>query len=144
MKANAGAEAFVVPAVAGAGAGSGAIDPIVDDEFAARGELQDGRVSLQLWGNADLRVKDRLDAFLQQADRLAVEAPVQEVAVDFRQLDFMNSCCLKALVTWLNKVQERPSAEQYHVVFLKAPAAHWQDRSLHALVTFAPGMIRIE
>jgi hypothetical protein len=73
-----------------------------------------------------------------------VEAAVQEVVVDFRRLDFMNSSCLKALVTWLGKVQERPIAEQYQVVFLKAPAAHWQARSLHALVTFAPSMIRVE
>jgi len=51
---------------------------------------------------------------------------------------------LKALVTWLSKVQERPIAEQYRVVFLKDPSAHWQARSLHALVTFAPSMIRIE
>jgi hypothetical protein len=56
----------------------------------------------------------------------------------------MNSCCLKALVTWLGKVQERPSEEQYRVLFMKDPAAHWQARSLHALVAFAPGMIRIE
>ena len=120
------------------------IDPIKDDEFGARAEMQDGRMNLQLWGNADLRVKERLDVFLHQADRRSVAAAVPEVVVDFRRLDFMNSCCLKALVTWLNKVQERPSAEQYRVVFLKDPAAHWQGRSLHALVTFAPAMIRIE
>ena len=120
------------------------IDPIKDDEFAASGGLEGGRVHLHFWGNADLRVKDRLDAFLRQADKQSVEAAVQEVVVDFRRLDFMNSSCLKALVTWLGKVQERPIAEQYQVVFLKAPAAHWQARSLHALVAFAPGMIRIE
>ena len=120
------------------------IDPIKDDEFAASGGLEGGRVHLHFWGNADLRVKDRLDAFLRQADKQSVEAAVQEVVVDFRRLDFMNSSCLKALVTWLGKVQERPIAEQYRVVFLKNPAAHWQARSLHALVTFAPSMIRVE
>jgi hypothetical protein len=120
------------------------IEPIKDDEFGARGLLEGRRVHLHLWGNADLRVKDRLDTFLRQADKLSVEAAVQEVVVDFLRLDFMNSSCLKALVTWLGKVQERPIAEQYGVVFLKNPAAHWQSRSLHALATFAPSMIRIE
>jgi hypothetical protein len=128
----------------GSPAAAAPIDPIKDDEFAAAGALEDGRVTLRFWGNADLRVKDRLDVFLRQADRQALDAGVPEVVVDLQRLDFMNSCCLKALVTWLGKVQDRPAGEQYRVLFLKDPAAHWQARSLHALVAFAPGMIRIE
>lgn len=121
-----------------------AIARIQDTEFTAHADLQDKRMVLHFWGNADLRAKEHLDVFLEQADQQCVASGVQEVAADFRELVFMNSSCLKALVTWLSKVQERPNDQQYRIVFLKDPAAHWQARSLHALVTFAPGMIRVE
>ena len=121
-----------------------AIHRIEDAEFKADAALEGGRMLLHFWGNADLRAKEQLDVFLEEADDQCVAAHVEEVAVDFRELVFMNSSCLKALVTWLSKIQERPNEQQYRIVFLKDPGAHWQARSLHALVTFAPGMIRVE
>jgi len=144
MNAKAQAEEARMGTDASAPAIEPSIDSIKDDEFAATGGVEGGRMTLRFWGNADLRVKDRLDVFLREVDRRSMDTHADEVVVDLRRLDFMNSCCLKALVTWLGKVQERPSEEQYRVLFMKDPAAHWQARSLHALVAFAPGMIRIE
>jgi hypothetical protein len=117
---------------------------IEDNGFSAKAALDGARMILSFWGNADLRAKEKLDLFLDKADERAMAAKSEEVVVDFRELVFMNSSCLKAVVTWLTKVQDRPNAEQYRIVFLKEPAAHWQTRSLHALVSFAPGLIRVE
>jgi hypothetical protein len=119
------------------------LTPIDEGDFKASGQLESERVALQLWGNADMRVKARLDTLLEEVDNKAVAAKVKEVVVDFRELVFMNSSCLKALVTWLGKVQDRPVAERYAVRFVKEPAAHWQKRSFNALVAFASEVLTI-
>jgi hypothetical protein len=121
-----------------------AVAPIDDAEFRARSMVEGRRLVLHFWGNADMRAKSPLDAFLAAADGKACAAAVEEVVVDLRELVFMNSSCLKALVTWLATVQERPAAERYLIRFLKEPAAHWQVRSLHALAAFAPDIVQIE
>jgi len=121
-----------------------AVKPIEDSEFIARGELDGARLRLHLWGNADMRAKDPLDKFLGAVDDRAVADAAEEVVVDLRELVFMNSSCLKAVVTWLGRVQDRPTAQRYRVRFLKEPAAHWQVRSLHALASFAPEIVRVE
>jgi hypothetical protein len=121
-----------------------AVKPIEDSEFVARSELDGTRMRLHLWGNADMRAKDPLDKFLGAVDDRAVADAAEEVVVDLRELVFMNSSCLKAVVTWLGRVQDRPSSKRYRVRFLKEPAAHWQVRSLHALAAFAPEIVRVE
>ena len=121
-----------------------AVTPIVDNEFMARSELDGARLRLHLWGNADMRAKEPLDRFLAAVDDRAVANATEEVVVDLRELVFMNSSCLKAVVTWLGRIQERATPQRYHVRFLKEPAAHWQVRSLHALVAFAPEIVRVE
>lgn len=119
------------------------LTPIEEGDFTASGQLEGERISLRLWGNADMRVKARIDTFLEEADSKAVAAGVKEVVVDFRELVFMNSSCLKALVTWLGKVQDRPVNERYAVRFVREPAAHWQKRSFNALVAFASEVLTI-
>jgi hypothetical protein len=120
------------------------LDPIEEPDFTATGQFEEKRLALRLWGNADMRVKTRLDVFLDAADRQSVAAGVTEVVVDFRELVFMNSSCLKALVTWLGRVQDRTPDKRYAIRFLKEPAAHWQRRSFAALSAFAGEVLRIE
>jgi hypothetical protein len=120
------------------------LDPIEDADFRATGHFEDTRLDLRMWGNADLRAKARLDVFLDAADRQSVAAGVKEVVVDFRELVFMNSSCLKALVTWLGRAQERPAHERYTIRFIKEPAAHWQMRSFKALAAFAGDILTVE
>jgi hypothetical protein len=120
------------------------LDPITEPDFTANGQFEDARLAVRLWGNADMRVKARLDTFLDEADRQMVAGGVKEVVVDFRELVFMNSSCLKALVTWLGRVQDRPANQRYAIRFLKEPAAHWQKRSFNALVAFASEVLTIE
>jgi hypothetical protein len=115
-----------------------------EGEFEARSEIDGARVTLHLLGNADLLAKDRLAAFLGAADDEAVAAAVPEVVADLRELAFMNSSCLKTLVAWIGKVQDRPAPERYLIRFLKEPAAHWQTRSLDVLATLAPGIVHVE
>jgi hypothetical protein len=118
--------------------------PFDNTEFAAHSEREGSRLNVHLWGNADLRAKEALDALMVSIDQEATSAPVDEVVVNLRELVFMNSSCLKALVTWLSNVQRRPPTQQYKIRFLREPAAHWQVRSLGALAAFAPGIVQVE
>ena len=121
-----------------------ALEPIDESEFRAQGQFEDNRLSVYLWGNADHRGTTLIDAFLSAADRESVAAGVKEVVVDFRQLMFMNSACLKSLVTWLRRVQERPPERQYAIRFLQEPEAHWQVRSFSALTAIGRGVLTVE
>jgi hypothetical protein len=117
---------------------------IDEAEFRAKTQLDDGRLTVYLWGNADQRGRTLFDAFLEAVDRESVAAAVKEVVVDFRELLFMNSACLKSLVTWLRRVQERPTERQYAIRFLQEREAHWQIRSFSALVAFGRGVLTVE
>ena len=120
------------------------LEPIQEPDFRATGTFDDTRLNVRLWGNADQRGNTILDGFLQAADRQAVAAGIKEVVVDFRELLFMNSSCLKALVTWLRCVREHPPEQRYAIRFLHEPEAHWQMRSFSALAAFGRGVLTIE
>jgi len=122
-----------------------AIEPIQEPNFRATGQFDDdARLNVRLWGNADQRGNTLLDAFLQAADQQAVAAGIKEVIVDFRELEFMNSSCLKALVTWLRRAREHAPEERYAIRFLHEPQTHWQMRSFSALAAFGRGVLTIE
>jgi hypothetical protein len=122
------------------------VTPIEGADFNANAanEPDDARLRVQLRGHADVGAKTALAGFVAQLDRAASADWVDEVVVDLRRLDFMNSSCLKTLVTWLNSVRQRPSDEQYPIRFLRDQNAYWQERSLDALKAFAPGIVKVE
>lgn len=113
-------------------------------EFHAHAHEHEGKVSLLLQGTADLRVQESLDAFLKRADACARAESSGEVVVDVRALEFMNSSCFKAFVSWIGRLQELPPEAQYRIRFLSDQRMLWQRRSLHALSCFAVNLISIE
>ena len=121
-----------------------AVTRIDVNEFKAASEREDERLCVRLRGHADVAAKPVLDGFVAEVDRQASADWVEEVVVDLRRLDFMNSSCLKTLVTWLNNVRQRPADEQYPIRFLRDQNAYWQERSLDALKAFAPGIVKVE
>ena len=123
---------------------SPAIRPIDGAEFNAASKRDGSRLCIGLRGHADVNAKRALDGFVAEVDREACASPVAEVVVDLRRLEFMNSSCLKTLVTWLNNVRQRPPAQQYLIRFLRDRAAYWQERSLSALKAFAPAIVELE
>jgi hypothetical protein len=97
-----------------------------------------------LVGNADSRVKDHLHAYLQEIHATAQRARVASVLIDLRRLEFMNSACLKALVSWLAEVRGLERDRRYSVCFLSNSDIHWQRRSLHALQCFAAELVQVQ
>src|SRR5262249_41611874 len=119
----------------------GAQDP---NRFSTSVECQDRRVSVRLMGTADLDVKKTLDEFLTRLHETAQTSNATEVVVDFRDLKFMNSSCLKGLVPGSCAVREPPRGLRYHVVLVSSPEMRWQRRSLRALWSLATDLVTIQ
>jgi hypothetical protein len=67
---------------------------------------------------------------------------LKQIAVDLEQLTFINSSCLKALVSWIYKVDT--GGRPYTIRLLRNPRMHWQKSSLSTLQRLAPEVVIIE
>lgn len=114
-----------------------------ENDFAAHANTAERRILVSLSGTADLTVRNELDHFLREVHQEAQRSRAEEVTVDVRQLEFMNSSCLKCLVWWVSTVQDQPSDAKYRIVFLSSPSVYWQRRSLDALACLAGDIISI-
>jgi anti-anti-sigma factor len=120
------------------------IETVREMDFTAEAAVKDGALVLSLTGNADLNVKFQLDRFLAAVHAEAQRLNIEEVTVDVRSLEFMNSSCLKCLVGWISQIQDQPPARQYRVSFLSSPSLYWQRRSLHALSCLASDLVTVQ
>jgi hypothetical protein len=112
--------------------------------FGCRAWLDGNRIHLSLIGTADLGARDELAKVLDRLHGEALRTKVNEVVVDFRQLEFMNSGCFQTVVTWIGQAQLLDPEGQYRIRILSNPDMHWQKRSLHALRCFADQIITVE
>jgi hypothetical protein len=112
-------------------------------DFTASAAYVERTMSARLDGTADLAVKRALDDFLVKLHATAQAQGAAEVVMDFRNLKFMNSSCLKGLVTWICGVQGLPPQNQYRIVLVSSPDMHWQRRSLRALSCLARDLVTI-
>jgi anti-anti-sigma factor len=119
------------------------IRPIDDQDFRARAGSEGPSLHVTLIGNADLNVKAELDRFMTAVHEEARRIGAKEVVVDLKELEFMNSSCLKSLVWWISSVNELASDRQYHITFVSSPAMYWQRRSLTALAGLASDLVSI-
>jgi hypothetical protein len=119
------------------------VETMNENDFAAHASASERGIQVSLTGTADLTVKDQLDRFLRDVHSEAQRSLAEEVTVDVRQLEFMNSSCLKCFVWWISTVQEQAGEEKYRIVFLSSPSVYWQRRSLNALAGLANEIITI-
>jgi len=113
-------------------------------DFSATAELDHGKLLTTLVGNADQGVREALDDFLCKVHDEASSHSVHEVVVDLRSVEFMNSGCLKAFVTWIFVARELPSGARYKIVLLSHPDILWQRRSVQALSCVATDLVKIQ
>lgn len=108
-----------------------------------RAENEDEELVVRFSGNADTRVKDEIHHYLVATHEVATSHQLTKVVIDLRDLEFMNSACFKAFVTWLATVRNLDKSQQYNIHFLSNDKIHWQRRSLRALSYFAASLVRI-
>lgn len=119
------------------------VPPVQDLEFSAEAHGSGRVFNLKMAGTADLNVKVQLDRFINSVHDEAVRVSAEEVVVDLRQLEFMNSSCLKTFVRWISTVQNLATGTGYRITFLSSPAMYWQRRSLHALACLATNLVSV-
>lgn len=119
-----------------------AIRPVSTDTLTAEGASEGDRIKVRLCGSAELGSKATLDEFL--ADVFAASFGRREVVVDMRALEYMNSSSIKSLLTWIVRVRDLPEPERHKIRFLSNPELHWQQRSLHSLVSMCGDVIEVE
>jgi len=120
------------------------VETLKENDFTADASTSERRIQVSLTGTADLTVKTQLDRFLRAVHTEAQRCLAEEVTVDVRQLEFMNSSCLKCFVWWISTVQEQPGEGKYRIVFVSSPSVYWQRRSLNALACLANDIITIQ
>lgn len=119
--------------------------PNIDaNDLRAAPSYTDGQLSLIFAGSADSRSQDAIEALLDRVHSEALRLRLPEVAVDFRDCDFVNSSCFKAFVVWLEHIQELDQNQQYRLRFFSDDTKAWQRRSLQALSCFAIELVHIE
>jgi hypothetical protein len=119
--------------------------PKIDaNDLRAAPNYVDGQLTLSFAGSADSRSQGAIEAMLSRVHAEALRLGVPEVAVDFRECDFVNSSCFKAFIVWLEKIQELDEKQQYRLRFYSDDTKAWQRRSLQALSCFAIELVHIE
>ena len=123
---------------------SGLSQPIQSAELNATVTVVDHALLVRMTGTADLRVTETVEKLLSTVHQQATSGHMEQVKVDLRGLEFMNSSCFKSFVTWISQVQELAESAQYRILFFSNPAILWQRRSLNALSCFAAHLITID
>ncbi|HEY4059491.1 MAG TPA: hypothetical protein VGM39_22890 [Kofleriaceae bacterium] len=115
-----------------------------DRDFSLEVVDDGGKLTSTFVGNADMAATGPLSELLPQLHDKLVERGARELAVDFQQLEFMNSACLKLFVNWIVQIQETPADQQYKLMFRSNPELRWQRRSLQALACFASDLVLVD
>jgi hypothetical protein len=113
-------------------------------ELTALASLENGELRVALSGCADSRVMAPLRDLVLKVHEEMIKTHTPQAVVDFRNLEFMNSSCFKAFVTWLSRVQDLDPASRYRIRFISDNGKLWQRRSLSALSCFAADVIQVE
>jgi len=113
------------------------------DDFAGAAHHEGATITAWLKGNADYAALDAVEMLLTRAHAEATRLGANEMVIDLRQLEFMNSSCFKCFLSWITDIQELATDQQYRVKFLSNPKLHWQKRSLHSLRCFAVELITV-
>ena len=114
------------------------------EQLTMAARLLDDSIVVALSGTADTAVREQLEEYFTQLHAEAVRLQTKKVTVDLRELEFMNSSCLKVFVSWLAHLRELEEPAQYKVSFRSNPKLLWQRRSLAALSCFAIDLVTIE
>jgi hypothetical protein len=115
-----------------------------NNDLRATTSLEGGVLRLAFTGTADASSEAALGTLLSRIHSELLQEEVREAQVDMRALEFMNSSCFKAFITWIIAVDHLPPGQRHRIRFLCNPALHWQKRSLRAMVHFGNDIVTVE
>lgn len=79
-----------------------------------------------------------LSTIIEKVHQIAVDNNISVVETDIRELTFLNSAGIKAIVNWIFKILEMPGDSRYTIIFLKNQDILWQKISIESLTSLAP------
>lgn len=118
------------------------LSPIEIEGFSVVPSLDAEALRVVFAGTGHLDAVTSLGALLPKVHQQAVQHAVLEVQFDFCALEFMNSSCFKAFVTFIDNA--KTAAVGYRIRFVTTSKHYWQRRSLEALRRLAVGIVLIQ
>jgi hypothetical protein len=101
-----------------------------------------GAVIVKLSGNGDSAAVQPLDEYLVRLHAALLARKAGAVRVDFTQVFFMNSACIKAFASWIHDV--KTCSSPYPVTLCLNPGLSWQKRTLKTIARLAPDSVVVE
>ena len=93
-------------------------------------------------GNGDTEAVAPLERFLKELHENLLRDRAERVDVDLVDLYFMNSSCIKTLMSWIHVVKN--AGTPYRVSLTMNPRLAWQRRSLQPLQRLAPNVVALQ
>jgi hypothetical protein len=118
--------------------------PVVLEGFSFKPALAGSTIAVDLSGTGDMHAMSPLGAALKQLHTEVARLGVQTVVVNISDLYFLNSSCLKQMVTWVKQVRESPAKRRYEIRFATNINLHWQRRTLDALMALGDGVVTLQ
>jgi hypothetical protein len=103
-------------------------------------EADSTRIEVRLVGSAETVSIDKLNTYLEDLHRVAIEEEIGEVVFDVRALDFMSAACFRSMIAWVTLLQRTP---KYRARFVCDSRRRWLRRSLENLASFGGELVRI-
>jgi len=119
------------------------LEPLNLQTFSIRHELTGDQAIVTLKGNADSDVASAFGHYLDRLHLLAVKSKAREVVLDFRELYFLTSSCIKCLVVFIKRDLALEARAQYRIRLVTTPTLRWQERSFEVLSQLAPVVVTI-
>lgn len=111
--------------------------------FSIRPSLEGETLVVHISGNGDMAAIEPLAGYLKMLHKEGLALGIGSVRVDLQELYFLNSSCLKSLLTWINELSAG-TPPPYGVCFVTNPKLFWQRRSLEALRRLAPEVVTFQ
>lgn len=119
------------------------LEPLSLPTFSIRHEITGDQLLATLKGNADSDVASAFGHYLERLHNLAQGAKLREVVLDFRELYFLTSSCIKCLVMFIKRDMALEARLQYRIRLVTTPKLRWQERSFEVLCQLAPLLVTI-
>jgi hypothetical protein len=112
------------------------------ETFSIRPTLEGNALVASIAGNGDMAAIEPLSGYLKALHKEALRLGIASVRVDVRELYFLNSSCLKSMLSWISELAQGDKPP-YGVCFVTNVQLFWQRRSLDALRRLAPQVVTL-